>query len=83
MKRPNKRTTKNQSKRKGFRNGVKELGVRALFAIPSILLVLKSYEKLVGQALRFLSSFFNQALAMFMNFLSMLDSTAILKIGSV
>jgi hypothetical protein len=62
---------------------VKELGVRAVFAIPSILLVLKSYEKFVGQALGFLVSFFNQGIAMFMNFMSMLNSTAILRIGSV
>jgi hypothetical protein len=83
MKRPNKGTTFKISKGRGLKGGAGELGVRALFALPSILLVLKSYEKLVGQALGFLVALFNQALALFVNLLCMLDSTAIFKIGNV
>jgi hypothetical protein len=83
MKRPNKRTAGKNSRRRGLKRGVRELGVRALFAIPSFLMVLKNYEKLIGQVLNYFLGFFNQAFVTFMNFLSALDSTAIFKIGNV
>lgn len=68
---------------RSFKNGAKEIGWRILFAIPSFLLVLKSYEKQIVQALGSLVGLLNQTFLQFMNFLGTLDSLAIFKIGNV
>jgi hypothetical protein len=83
MKRSDKRHAQKFPWKWSFKNHAKEIGWRILFAIPSFLLVLKNYEKQIGQVLSLLVGFLNQTLMLFMDFLGTLDSSAILKIGNV